>query len=93
VSDIAQALDIAKLRCLARLAAWEKVVSDTAGDHDFSADGASFSRSQINEMARQQVAAKTTDAAQYLEGFQAVRQRVRPVHDPYQYRPDEERPL
>lgn len=65
VSDIAQATDMAKLRGLARVAAWQVAVAAAAGDYDFSADGGNYRRSQLHEQARKGLAAAEADAALY----------------------------
>lgn len=65
VSDIAQATDMAKLRGLAKVAAWQVAVAASAGDYDFSADGGNYRRSQLHEQARKGLAAAEADAALY----------------------------
>lgn len=72
VTDIAQATDIAKLRALARVAAWQVAVSAAAGDYDFSADGGNYRRSQLHEQARKGLAAAEADAAVYSGENQAT---------------------
>lgn len=83
VSDIGDATDIAKLRLLARLHAWRLVVTYTAANYAFSADGGSYSRDQVHAHAVSMVSALETEAAPHLAEYQAVVQRVDYLHDPY----------
>lgn len=82
VSDVAQATDISKLRACARLCAWTKAASGVA--YDFSADGASFSRSQIMAQIQAQLAEAGLSAAQYVDvaGLTVEAQAVT-YSDPY----------
>lgn len=66
VSYVADCTDIKKLRCLARVAVWDKVVAATSGDFNFSADGASYSREQVHNHAVARLAAAKTAALPYL---------------------------
>lgn len=49
VTDIALAVDAAKLRCLARAEAWRALVAAAAADIKFTADGATFERQQLHQ--------------------------------------------
>lgn len=54
VTAVSGIFNIRKLRAVARVEAWRKVMSATTGDYDFRReDGAQYSRSQINAQARQ----------------------------------------
>ncbi len=86
VDDIASVSgreSIAKLRALSRLMAWRAVVSETATDYNFSADGGSYSRAQVNEMARARVADLETETAAYRMENAVRTQRVVYANDPY----------
>lgn len=50
--DIAAATDIRRLRAVARCEAWRAVVEETVSDFDYTADKATYKRSQINDQAR-----------------------------------------
>lgn len=65
ISDIADATDIKKVRVLARREAWRKVMDETAGHYDVSADDASYKRSQLHEQAKANFEQAATEAAQY----------------------------
>ena len=72
VEDIAEATDISKLRCLARVFAWRTMVEATAAEHDYSTDtGQSpqyFKRNQIHQNAQEALvrAEKEATEAGYL---------------------------
>jgi len=90
IASISGRASITKLRALARLAVWRKVVTETAGDYNFSADGGSYSRAQVNEQARQVVADLEYETAAYRTEHAATTQRVDFIHDPYAERTPEE---
>lgn len=86
--------NIARLRALARAESWRQVMAYTAGDFDFSADGASYNRSQVHAQAKAALQLAEADAMRYgAYGFDVVVQNVRDVHDPYAYIPDDDRVL
>jgi hypothetical protein len=92
VSDIVAATDIRKLRALARREVWRAVASATAGDHDFSAEGASYSRSQIHAQALAMLTRAESDAGRYdAGGGYAVTISKTHYADPYQRMTMEER--
>lgn len=72
-----------KLRELGKLAAWRQVVTETATDYNFSADGGQYSRAQVNEMARAKVLDLEYSTAAYRDEYAVKTQRVGFVHDPY----------
>ncbi|MCC6490679.1 MAG: hypothetical protein IT364_24550 [Candidatus Hydrogenedentes bacterium] len=83
IAGITGAENIQKLRLLGKLAAWRRVLEHTAGDHDFSADGASYSRSQVNQMAQERVQDLETRAAPYLDEYSISVQRMDHPNNPY----------
>lgn len=94
ITTIAGRDNIARLRALARVESWRQVMSYTAGNFDFSADGASYDRSQIHAQAVKALALAEADAMKYgAYGYEMVAQNVRDVHDPYAYIPDDDRVL
>ena len=69
VSDISAALDIAKLRALARVQAWQLAVDRLTALYDFSVDGGSYQRAQMVTQARFNLAAARLDALIYDPGY------------------------
>ena len=68
-TDVALATDITKLRALARLAAARQARTVAASWYDFSADGASFSRSQVLAALDGMIAMAETDAMAYSSNY------------------------
>lgn len=93
VSDIANATNVKKLRALALVEAWKKALADLAIRHDFSADGGSYSRMQMHEMATKNLEAAKTSALTYDDAYTVGRTRVVNITDPYQVIPDKDREL
>jgi len=93
ITTISGTANIRKLRAIARVQVWRQVVAAVAGDFDFEADDGKFSRSQVQEMARQALALAESDAAAVggLEGYEVGIDTVVHVHDPYRYVEDEDR--
>jgi single-stranded DNA-specific DHH superfamily exonuclease len=81
IADVA----VGKARALARVAVWRRVVSHTAGDFAFSADGASFNRNQFHEQARARLIQVEADAGAdgYLGAYQITTEDVAYINDPY----------
>jgi hypothetical protein len=90
IASVSGVQDVSRLRTVARLMAWRAVVEQSSMNFDFSADGGSYSRSQVNEMARERVSALETETAGYLGTFAAHTQPVKYAHDPYTERTVEE---
>lgn len=83
VVDIAQATDVQKLRALARVAVWQRVVDVTAGRYDISTDGQSLSRSQMHKHARESLRAAKHAAMRDDDAYAVVMTSVRYTSDPY----------
>jgi hypothetical protein len=83
VDDIAEATAITKLRALARVVAWQKVVAATAGDFDFSADEAEYNRRVVFEHARMMLEEAERAAAEWLPKNWATQGTVTWEDDPY----------
>jgi hypothetical protein len=81
IGDVA----VGKARVLARVAVWRRVVSHTAGDFAFEADGASFDRNQFHEQARARMLQVESDAAAggYLDSYKVATESVTYINDPY----------
>lgn len=90
VSGIDKATDIRKLRALARVEAWKQVTSELASKYKVQADGSTFERQQMHEMARKSLAAAEQDATIYTTDYSAVVGSIGWTKDPYQYPPEEE---
>lgn len=90
ISTITGLANITKLRALARVAAWQYVVTNFAALYDFSADGGSYSRSQLYKQAKESLALAQQAALPYDPLYQAQVIAVDQTHDPYTYRPEDE---
>lgn len=91
IDNVSGAADVDKIRILGLLTAWRRVARHTAADFDFSADGGSNKRSQGNKMALAQIKDLERRSMHWLYPIKV--QTFAPLHDPYQYRADEDRPL
>lgn len=93
ISTISGRENIRKLRVQARVQVWRQVIAAVTGDFDFSADGGSYDRSQVHEMALKSLAIAEEEAMALgaLPGYVVGIDKVKHIHDPYAYVPDEER--
>lgn len=82
-TDVANVTDIRQIRAIGRLQAWTAAAQALAGEYDFSADGASYSRSQAFEHAKAMVSQAQLEAAEYDPQFSAVLDSVTYTEDPY----------
>jgi hypothetical protein len=82
--------NLQKLRALARVAAWQYVINNFAALYDFSADGASYNRSQLLANAEKALAVAIDGSLPYLPTYQAKIVAVDHRDDPYRYRPEDE---
>lgn len=85
VSDISSATNIQKLRALAKVAAWKKAVEEVSVSYDFSADGGSYNRSQMQELCAKSLAAAESDAGDYLPALRIGIDTLSFSQDPYNY--------
>lgn len=69
VSTEAEATDTKKLHAIADLAVWRQALNDVSLDYDFSADNASFSRSQQSKMIMDNYSQALNDALVYLPNY------------------------
>lgn len=69
VSTEAEATNTKKLHAIADLAVWRQALNDVSLDYNFSADGASYSRSQQADMIRENLQAAETAALVYLPNY------------------------
>lgn len=75
VATEAEATDARKLHAIADIAVWRQALADVSLDYNFSADGASYSRSQQADMIRKNlddaITAAVAYSAQYAIGYSA----------------------
>jgi hypothetical protein len=69
VETEAEATNAKKLHALADLAVWRQALNDVSLDYDFSADNASFSRSQQSKMIMDNYSQAMNDALVYLPNY------------------------
>ena len=69
VATEAEATDSKKLHALADIAVWRQALADVSLDYNFSADGASYSRSQQADMIRKNLDEATNNALVYLPNY------------------------
>lgn len=69
VDTEAEATNTKKLHALADVAVWRQALADVSLDYNFSADGASYSRSQQADMIRENLQAAETAALVYLPNY------------------------
>jgi len=91
VSDIANATDVVKLRALARVGALRRAQAASLAWYDFSADGGSFSRSQVQAHIKAMLAAAETDAIPYADVYAVTTATMTYTAeaDPYQWADDD----
>lgn len=65
VEDVPES-EIPKLRALGKVYLWKSISVEMSADYDFSADGASYSRSQVFEHAQRMLSQAEIDAADWL---------------------------
>lgn len=93
ITQITGAAAIQKLRALARVAAWRFVIANFAALYDFSADGGSYSRSQLLANAKEALKMAEDAALPYGENYAGKIVKVRHVDDPYVVQSEEENAL
>lgn len=87
-TDIANVTDIRAIRAIGRLKAWQAVAMALASDYDFSADGASYSRSQAFEHAKAMINEAHLEAAEFDALYSAIVEDVTYTEDPYENHDD-----
>lgn len=88
LTDIAQATDMGALRAVAAREAWRKAASDAAAYFDFSADGASYTRSQLFAAIQNNQTDAEAAASAYVADDNRYTATVGPAtfRDPYNWR-------
>lgn len=69
VATEVEATDSKKLHALADVAVWRQALNDVSLDYNFSADNASYSRSQQAEIIRENLAEAVTSALVYMPNY------------------------
>jgi len=69
VATEGEATDTTKLHALADVCTWRQALHDVALDYNFSADGASYSRSQQSEMIKANLDEAMNAALVYMPGY------------------------
>ncbi len=64
-----EATDLIKLHALADVAVWRQALNDVSLDYNFSADNASYSRSQQADMIRENLNQAITEAVAYTANY------------------------
>jgi hypothetical protein len=78
------------LHSVAKVKYWERVVALTSTDMDFSADGASYNRSQVNKMAKENLQSALNEASAFIPDYQIQVGSFSYNPDPYIYNQDRE---
>lgn len=93
LTQVTGTANLRKLRALGRRELWRAVVEQTSAKYDIKEDNASLSRSQIHKMALESLGKAEAEAAEYDDRYRVGIDRLEYKHDPYQYRPEDERTL
>lgn len=83
VETEAQATNTKKLHALGKVELWKAVLREVSFDYDFSADGASYKRSQLHELVSKNLAEAFLDAFPYLPEYQIEVGEFTTEEDPY----------
>jgi len=91
VDTEAQATDTKKLHAISKVHLWKKALIETSSKYNFSADGASFSRSQFYDMVLKNYELALSEAMNYLPFYQIEIGELFTENDPYTFIPWNER--
>lgn len=69
VATEAEATDTRKLHAIADVAVWRQALADVSLDYNFSADGASYSRSQQHDMIQKNLETAESAAIVYMPNY------------------------
>jgi hypothetical protein len=84
----ADATDLKKLHAIGKVELWRAALRSVSFNYNFSADGASFSRSQIFDMVQKNYLDALTDAMVYLPEYQIeIGQITTTQENPYEFYP------
>lgn len=87
VATEAEATNLQKLHAIAKAELWKKVMTEVSADYSFSADGGSYNRNQVYEMAKGNFEIALADALFYLPNYQIETGELTTEQDPYSYDP------
>jgi len=93
VAQVSEALDLERLRGLACVEAWQLACNGLAAAYDFGAEGGTYQRSQMLAAAQSRLLAAQSAALVFDRQYVVQVTRMKAVHDPYRYVPDDERSL
>lgn len=72
VSTEAEATDLNKLYTIGKMVLWETVLRELSMDYDYTANGASFKRSQMYQQIKENLDTAITEAMVYLDGYNKI---------------------
>lgn len=87
VESIDEATDIRKLRALARREVWRSVVAKLASGINFTADGVTVNRAQLQQQAKVALNIAETACVPFDDQYVVRVDHVTQTVDPYTYRP------
>lgn len=90
ISTISGIAPITKIRALARVYAWQYVVTNFAALYDFSADGGQYNRSQLFKQAKESLVLAQQAALPYDPAYAVQVSVIDHTQDPYRYRSEDE---
>ena len=70
VTTEAEATDLNKLYAFAKMCLWDSVLREISFDYDYSANGASFKRSQLYDRVKENLDIAVNDVLPYLDNYQ-----------------------
>ena len=90
-STVDGAVDIQKLRALARVEAWRKAVGDLTTAYRFTSEGSTFDRGRLYQQAVETLLRAKSLAVQWDNSgcYVITVTRALPVNDPYRYVPED----
>lgn len=93
ITTVTKPRSLMALRALGRRAIWRGVVQAVSGKYDFRDSDATFTRSQVQEMALESLKLAERDCAGFDANYAVTVLKVSRPQDPYSVIPDAERVL
>lgn len=84
-SSEAEETNVIKLHAIAIYLLWKKALETVSLDYDFSADGASYKRSDLHSQVLKNLEIAESEAMVYLPYYQAEIGTITDTGDPYSY--------
>lgn len=72
VDTEAEATDLDKLYALSKVTLWEAVLREVSMDYDYSANGASFKRSQMVDQIKENLDSAITESMNYSDSYNSI---------------------